>query len=136
MEQIYPVVEQHAEMLRGERAEHGEHRIERGAGEHECGRVPRIEEADIGADQPPDEIDRGKDRVDAKAQREAVWVAAEAVIGVGQQRESALGQEIDAEPREPNDGRPVFGLGSPAASYSVIASLLPPRKAVAAKLIR
>jgi len=90
VEQIHPLVEQHAEMVRGERAEHGKRRVKRGADEHKGNGIARVEEADIGADQPPDEIDRGQDRIDTEAEGKMLGIITSESLRV-----IASGERID-----------------------------------------
>ena len=96
MEQIDSLIEHHAEMVWSERPEHGHDSVEHRKRKHESGGIARLEEADIAANQAPDEMHRSVDRIELETEREAVRVGIEAVIGVGQEQNSALGEEIEA----------------------------------------
>ena len=47
----------------------------------------------------------GMDWIESEAEGETVGVGLEAIIGMGQEQDAALGKEIDREPRRPDDER-------------------------------
>ena len=67
VDEIVRGIELHAEMIGGEGAEAGEQGEEDGEGEHEGDGEPRHEKPDHAPGQPPDEVYRGVDRIEAEA---------------------------------------------------------------------
>src|SRR6185295_20380828 len=97
-------------MVWSERPEHGHDSVEHRKRKHESGGIARLEKADIAPDQAPDEMHRSVDRIELETEREAVRVGVEAVIGVGQEQDSALGEKIEAQPRRQDDQRGRLGF--------------------------
>src|SRR5262245_50960022 len=95
----------HAEMIRCEGPEYGHDGVERREGKQERGGKAWREETDAGPHQTPNQMHCRVDRVEPETERKAVGIRVEAIIGIRQENNGALGQEIDAQPAGPDNER-------------------------------